>query len=78
MKNFIIYHSDDAVHWDEGTIVSEPLDGRPRSGCYYSNNIVIKGADGIDRMLVQYSEQFVQDTGKVNVMHGWIECDGKA
>lgn len=78
MKNFILYHSDDAIHWDDGTIVSEPLDGRPRSGCYYSNNIVIKGADGIERMLIQYSEQFVQDTGRVNVMHAWVECDGKS
>lgn len=74
MKNFIFYHSDDAIHWDEGTIVSDPLDGEPRSGCYYSNNITIKGSDGVDRMLVQYSEQFVKNTGKVNTMHAWVEC----
>ena len=75
MKNFIFYHSDDAIHWDEGTIVSEPLDGEPRSGCYYSNNLVIKGSDGKERMLIQYSEQFVKNTGKVNTMHAWVEVE---
>ena len=75
MKNFIFYHSDDAIHWDEGTVVSEPLDGVPRSGCYYSNNITIRGKDGIDRMLVQYSEQFVKETAIVNAMHAWVQVE---
>ena len=75
MANFVFYHSKDAIHWDEGTVVNELLDGQPRGGCYYSNNLTIKGADGVDRMLVQYSEQFVLGTGKVNVMHAWVECE---
>lgn len=75
MTDFIFYCSDDGINWGEGTIVSEPLGDRRRSGCYYSNNITIRGEDGVDRMLVQYSEQFVPDTGKVNVMHAWVECE---
>ena len=75
MQNFILYHSDDAIHWDEGTVVSDLLDGEPRGGCYYSNNITVRGEDGIDRMLVQYSEQFVKATGRVNAMHAWVEVE---
>ena len=76
MKNFVFYHSRDAINWDEGTIVSDLIDGEPKSGCYYSNNLRIRGDDGIDRLLIQYSEQFVKNTGKVNTMHAWVECDG--
>lgn len=76
MENFVFYHSPDGIHWDEGTIVSEPLNGKPRRGCYYSNHLVIRGEDGKDRMLVQYSEQFCPDSGRFTIMHAWVECDG--
>lgn len=72
--NFVIYYSKDGINWDEGTIVSELLDGRPRGGCYYSNNLPITGADGVKRLLIQYSEQYAHETSRVNVMHAWIEC----
>ena len=75
MENFVFYHSKDGLNWSEGTIVNEPLEGNPRRGCYYSNNLVIHGDDGIDRMLVQYSEQYFPQTGRFTIMHGWVECE---
>lgn len=73
MANFVFYHSRDAIHWNEGTIVNPPLNGEPRGGCYYSGNLTIRGADGIDRMLVQYSEQYELHTGRFTIMHAWVE-----
>jgi len=67
--NFVFYHSKDGINWDEGTIVN---DGRI-GGCYYSNNITITGADGKDRLLVQYSESY--ECSKTNIMHAWIEVE---
>ena len=73
-KNFVVYHSEDGINWDDGTIVSDLLDGKEISG-YYSNNLVVEGKDGIKRMLVQYSEQYTTDSARVNIMHAWIECE---
>ena len=67
--NFVFYHSKDGVNWDEGTIVNEGRIG----GCYYSNNITIKGADGKDRLLVQYSESYHR--AQTNIIHAWIEVE---
>ncbi len=75
MENFVFYYSRDGIHWDEGTIVSEPQAGRPRRGCYYSDNITIKGEDGVDRLLVQYSEQYEPKTGRFTIMHAWVEVE---
>lgn len=75
MSNFVFYHSEDGLTWSEGTIVNEPLEGKPRVGCYYSNHIVIRGEDGKDRMLVQYSEQYCPNSGRFTIMHGWVECE---
>lgn len=74
-ENFVFYHSRDGFHWDEGTIVSELLEGRPRRSCYYSNHIIIRGEDGRDRMLVQYSEQYQPKSGRSTIMHAWVECE---
>ncbi len=73
--NFVFYYSKDAVNWSEGTIVSELLEGKPRGGCYYSNNLNIKGNDGVERMLVQYSEQYMHESARVNIMHAWISIE---
>lgn len=74
-ENFVFYHSPDGLNWDAGTIVSQPLNGKPRRGCYYSNHMVIRGDDGIDRMRVQYSEQYCTDSGRFTIMHAWVECE---
>ena len=73
--NFVFYYSKDGITWDEGTVVSDLLEGKPRGGCYYSNNLIIKGADNVNRMLVQYSEQYAQGTACVNICHAWISCE---
>ena len=73
--SFVIYTSLDGINWSQGEILVE---GRP--ACFYSNNIVIKCADGKNRMLVQYSENYNDPapgkwSGQVNVMHMWIESN---
>lgn len=75
MQNFVFYYSQDGIHWDEGTIVNDPLNGKPRRGCYYSNNITIKGQDERERLLVQYSEQYESGTGRFTIMHAWVEVE---
>jgi len=67
--NFVFYHSKDGINWDDGTIVNEGRIG----GCYYSNNMTVKGADGKDRLLVQYSESY--ESAKTNIMHAWVEVE---
>lgn len=67
--NFVFYHSKDGINWDEGTIVNEGRIG----GCYYSNNMTVKGADGKDRLLVQYSESY--KNAQTNIIHAWIEVE---
>ncbi len=69
---FVLYTSKDGIVWDEGTILIDD-----KSACFYSNNLTVTGADGKERMLVQYSEN-VKDpgtpwSGQVNVMHFWLE-----
>ena len=70
---FVLYTSADGIHWNEGTFLSYG-----RTACFYSNNLVVRGADGIDRMLMQYSENYNDPnpdvwTGQVNTMHLWVE-----
>ena len=67
--NFVMYYSTDGINWDEGTLVSNG----PKGGCYYSNNMVVKGEDGVDRLLVQFSEQY--EHACTNISHGWVICE---
>lgn len=73
-QNFVMYYSRDGIHWDKGTLIGELLDGKPRSG-YYSNNLIVKGSDGKERLLVQYSEDYALVSGRVNIMHAWVQCE---
>lgn len=75
MENFVFYYSDDGLNWSSGTIVNDPLEGKPRRGCYYSNNLTIQGDDGKERMLIQYSEQYCPNSGRFTIMHSWVECE---
>ena len=68
-KNFVFYHSEDGINWDEGTIVNDGCIG----GCYYSNNLTVKGIDGKYRLLVQYSESY--QNAQTNIMHAWVESE---
>ena len=67
--NFAVYYSTDGINWDQGTIVNNGRIG----GCYYSNNMTVKGADGKERLLMQYSESYAY--AKTNIIHAWIEID---
>jgi len=71
---FVLYTSKDGLTWDAGHMLIPN-----KSACFYSNNLVLTGPDGKDRMLVQYSEN-VKDmgtpwSGQVNVMHFWLESE---
>lgn len=75
-EEFVIYYSTDGLHWSEGVIVSDFFDETVgHDGCYYSNSLPVKGADGKTRLLVQFSETYQPRTAKATVMHSWIECD---
>lgn len=61
----VIYHSDDGIHWDEGTVVIR----RPGPGvAYYSNNLYLEDER---RLLIQFSH--VYDLNRVNIMHMFVE-----
>jgi len=64
---FVIYTSKDGINWDAGHV----LDTK-KTGCYYSNNILISEPGKPDRLLVQFSEAF-NSTACVNIMHIWLE-----
>ncbi|MGM9682838.1 MAG: sialidase family protein, partial [Eubacteriales bacterium] len=52
-KSFVFYTSSDGLEWDAGHVL-EPY----KTHCYYSNNIVLKDKDGVERLLIQYSELY--------------------
>lgn len=62
-SNFVFYTSEDAYHWDEGTI----LGNNDKGHCYYSNNIKLHDDKG-DFLLVQYSDPY-DGVARVNVKH---------
>ena len=61
-KSFVFYTSEDGADWDEGTRLTNHIQG----GQYYSNNINLSDEQG-NFLLVQYSEIF--ESQKVNVKH---------
>lgn len=68
--HFALYTSTDGQNWDEGTPVR---DVEKPTGCYYSNNIVLKDENGKSRMLIQFSESY--SGACVNVMHMWLNIE---
>lgn len=60
---------DRGITWSDGTIVNDGHIG----GCYYSNNLTVKGADGKDRLLVQYSQSY--KNAQTDIMHAWVETE---
>ena len=63
---FVVYTSLDGEVWDEGVYIAHV-----RGVCYYSNSIVLKDAEGNDRLLIQYSENYERNC--VNVKHVWLK-----
>ena len=72
-KGFVVYTSKDALHWDDG-ILLEP----EKCSCYYSNNLRLVRPDGAEKLLVQYSDIYVDDPANyktVNVMHMFLHFE---
>ena len=61
-ENFVLYTSEDATVWDEGTYLI-----RKEGCCFYSNNLKLKDEKG-NFLLIQYSDAYDGDC-RVNVMH---------
>ena len=67
---FVLYTSEDGVHWDEGVYV---MAGNQGHGCY-SNNLVLEEEDGSQRVLIQASVSY--DGPRVNVSHWMMDIEG--
>ncbi|MBQ8509754.1 MAG: exo-alpha-sialidase [Clostridia bacterium] len=59
---FVLYSSVDGYTWDKGEYLEHD-----KGFCYYSNNIVLREADGSNVLLIQYSDTYA--SWCVNVMH---------
>lgn len=67
MGHFVIYHSLDGIHWDEGFYLARREHGQGA----YSNSIVVKSPEhGPERLLVQASHAYLEDA--TNIVHWWI------
>ena len=68
--HFVLYTSQDGLHWDEGRFLRlTPPQGRGDMA-YYSNNCVTGRFGGETRILIQASDPYRE--GCVNVRHWWI------
>ena len=63
VKGFVLYTSEDASNWDEGTMLIE----KPGAAAYYSNNLNLYDEEG-NFLLIQFSDTYAQDA-RVNVKH---------
>lgn len=70
--HFVLYSSEDAVHWDEGTYLRMATAG---AGAY-SNNLIVHDPKGGERMLIQTSHAY--DKNKTNTIMWWIDTAEKA
>jgi len=61
-NGFVFYTSEDGINWDDGMLFQPAI-----NSCYYSNNLVLNGANGKHELLIQYSHTF--EFSRVNVMH---------
>ena len=71
--NFVLYTSQDGIHWDEGTYLRVTDPRGWGNMAYYSNNLVTGRFGGPKRMLIQASDAYFE--GCVNVKHWWIDMD---
>jgi len=65
--HFVLYTSDDGINWDEGTFLYR----KEGQTAYYSNNLLIKGDDGKERVIIQSSIPYSK--GCVNIAHWLID-----
>lgn len=71
--NFVLYTSNDGLHWDDGEYLYASGPNQWGNASYYSNNLVTGRYGGKPRILIQSSVPYFE--GCVNVKHWWIDFD---
>ncbi len=70
--DFILYTSEDGIHWDDGRWLFRTPADCDGGASYYSNNLVTGRFGGQKRILIQCSTPYLES--KENVSHWWIDC----
>lgn len=65
--HFVLYTSDDGIHWDEGLYLQMRTAG---SGAYSNNLLVHDPRDQSERLLIQASHAY--EGKKTNIHHWWL------
>lgn len=69
--HFVLYTSEDGIHWDSGEFLRVTKPGEWGNAAYYSNHCVTGRFGGPHRILIQASIPYFE--GCVNVAHWWID-----
>ncbi len=69
--HFILYHSADGICWDNGCYLRLATQGHGA----YSNNLVVHGTDGTEKLLIQTSHAYYQN--RTNTIMWWIQKCGQ-
>ena len=73
-SNFVLYSSEDGVHWDDGVYLRIPPEGAWGGGSYYSNNLVVGAlGTGKKRLLIQSSDAY--DEARTDIRHWWVDVE---
>ena len=67
--HFVLYTSADGISWDDGVYICESSSGT----AYYSNNLVLDGENGSQRVLIQSSVPYSK--GRVNICHWFLDIE---
>lgn len=70
-SNFVLYTSEDGIHWDEGVYLCEARGWGGAS--FYSNNLVLNGDGGRQTVLIQSSVAY--DSARTNIAHWYLEIE---
>ena len=65
--NFVLYASDDGIHWDNGHYLYMKTAGHGA----YSNNLIVHDPDGADRLLIQCSRAYYEN--RTNILTYWLD-----
>lgn len=68
-REFVLYTSKDALHWDEGMYIYTCPEGAWGQSCFYSNNVIVHSPHG-ERLLIQSSVSY--EEARTNICHLWI------
>ena len=65
--NFVLYASEDGIHWDDGQYLYMKTAGHGA----YSNNLVVHDPNGRSRLLIQVSRAYFEN--RTNIFHYWLD-----